>query len=386
MDQQLYPMHTEPVYRHYIWGGIALHDLLGKPLGPEGTLAESWEIADDARAANGPLQGKTLRAIDEETQAALTGDAPRYANARLALLIKLSHAAQDLSVQVHPNDEQALRDEPDKGYPGKSEMYLILQAEPGAGIYWGLRDGVTPEQLAQACRSGRGVPELLNFVPVAAGDVLYSPSGVVHAIGKGIVYCEVQQNSDITYRLYDWGRLGTDGKPRPLHLEQALRVIDPRPRARSRIRPLPLPMPAGTMAETRYMQTATGIDSYQVEAPIRGQRTMLCASPHFAVELLELEGPAQLARARRALRAAVMLEGQVTIRGDGPEAAVVSTGQSVALPASMDSIIAEPAATTRLVLVYLPAMQADVIIPLRAAGYSDEEIAQLGDVPVSTSA
>src|SRR5690348_6147872 len=117
MNQPLYPIHTEPVYRHYIWGGTALHDLLGKPLGPEGTLAESWEIADDALATNGPLEGLTLRRIDEASGGALTGDAPSYRNARLALLIKLSHAAQNLSVQVHPDDERARQYEPEKGYP-----------------------------------------------------------------------------------------------------------------------------------------------------------------------------------------------------------------------------------------------------------------------------
>lgn len=381
MEQPLYPLRTEPVYRHYIWGGTALRDLLGKPLGPEGTLAESWEIADEDRAANGPLEGKTLRAIDEATGGALTGDAPRYPNARLALLIKLSHAARDLSVQLHPNDEQARRFEPEKGYPGKSEMYLILQAEPGAGIYWGLRDGATPSQLEDACRRGQGVPDLLNFVPVSAGDVLYSPSRVVHAIGKGVVYCEVQQNSDITYRLYDWGRVGTDGKPRPLHLEQAMRVIDPHPPGQPRVRPLELPMSGGTLSQTQYAQSGTGIISYQVDTPVRGRRSMLCASPHFAVELLELDGPADLARARRALRAAVVLEGQVTIRGDGPEVATATMGQSVALPASMRRIIAEPEGAARLILAYIPDMQADVIAPLRAAGYGDADIAQLGDVP-----
>jgi mannose-6-phosphate isomerase len=380
MDQPLYPLCTDPVYRHYIWGGAALHDLLGKPLGPEGTLAESWEIADDALAANGPLEGQRLCAIDEVTGGALTGDAPHYPNARLALLIKLSHAAQDLSVQIHPNDEQAQRYDSEKGYPGKSEMYLILHADRGAGIYWGLRAGVTPSQLEEACRSGQGVPDLLNFVPVAAGDVLYSPSRVVHAIGKGIVYCEVQQNSDITYRLYDWGRVGTDGKPRPLHLAQAMRVIDPHPRAQPRIQPLELALSGGTLSETRYAQSGSGIISYQVDAPVRGRRSMLCASPHFAVELLELEGPADLARARRALAAAIVLEGQLTLRGEGPHVATAGMGQSVALPASMQRIIAEPEVATRVILAYLPDMQADVIGPLRAAGYGDADIAQLGDV------
>ena len=382
MNEPLYPIHTDPIYRHYIWGGAGLHELFGKPLGPEGTLAESWEIADDDRAANGPLTGRTLREVDEASGGALTGDAPRYPNARLSLLIKLSHAAQDLSVQIHPDDEQARELDPEKGYPGKSEMYLILRAEPGAGMYWGLRPGVTPRQLEAACRGGRGVADLLNFVPVQAGDVLYSPARVVHAIGAGVVYCEVQQNSDITYRLYDWGRLGADGQPRELHLEKGICVLDPNPPEQPRIRPLAVPMPAGTLQETRYLQTAAGIDSYQAPAMPSGNRSMLCVSPHFAVELLALDGPCELARARRALRAAVVLDGEVRFSGEGSETATCKAGQSAALPASLDSIVATPeGGRTRLLLAYLPDMQADIIGPLRAAGYADDEIAQLGDVP-----
>ncbi|MDB5075747.1 MAG: mannose-6-phosphate isomerase, type 1, partial [Chloroflexi bacterium] len=260
----LYPLRTDPVYRHYIWGGNRLGPLLGKPPGPNGTLAESWEIADEARVAGGAWHGHTLREVDEATGGALTGDSPHYPNARLPILIKLSDSAQNLSVQIHPNDEQALSMEPDSGYPGKTEMYLVLAAEEGAGVYWGLREGVSPEQLEQACRTGWGVPDLLHFVPVKPGDVLYSPSGVVHAIGEGIVYCEVQQNSDITFRLFDWGRVDTDGKPRPLHLEKALAVLDVTKQKTKPIQPLTFPT-------ERHGVT----------------RTMLCACRYFAVELLE---------------------------------------------------------------------------------------------------
>lgn len=245
---ELYPLRTEPVFRHYIWGGDKLGPLLGKPMGPDGTLAESWEIADEARVANGPLAGRTLREVDEASGGALVGDGPRYPNAQVPLLIKLSHAAQDLSVQIHPNDEQARRDEPERGYPGKAEMYFIMEADPGAGVYWGLRDGVTPQQLKDAARAASGVADLINFVPVTAGDVLYSPAGVVHAIGKGIVYCEVQEDSDITYRLYDWGRVDAQGKPRPLHLEQAMRVLAPSSRSTPEVRPLALRATRGSPA------------------------------------------------------------------------------------------------------------------------------------------
>lgn len=351
-----YPLRTEPVYRHYIWGGSRLGPLLGKPLGPEGTLAESWEVADEARVAEGRWQGQTLRAVDEDNGGALTGDVPHYPHARLPLLIKLSHAAADLSVQIHPSDEQALRDDRERGYPGKAEMYLILEAEPGAGIYWGLRPGAAPADLERAVRSGSGVAEVLNFVPVRTGDVLYSPAGVVHAIGKGIVYCEVQQNSDITYRLYDWGRVDSEGKPRPLHIEQGLAVIDPRARATPAIHPLGLPAEGGS------------------------RRTILTACPHFAVELLELESAVPLRRARQALRAVVVLEGQVTLAGDGTETATCGAGQSAVIPAALPDAEARPTGRARALLAYLPDLAADIVAPLRAAGYTEEQIVALGDV------
>lgn len=349
------PLSTAPVFRHYIWGGTRLGPLLGKPLGPEGTLAESWEVGDDALVAEGPWQGRTLRAVDEATDGALRGDAPSYPNARLPLLIKLSDAAADLSVQIHPTDEQALRDEPERGYPGKAEMYVILQAEPGAGVYWGLRAGVTKEQLSEACRTGRGVRELVNFVPVQAGDILYSPAGVVHAIGKGVVYCEVQENSDITYRLYDWGRVGTDGKPRELHLERGLAVLGEQKRLSPRIQPLELPMEGG-------------------------RRRILCACPHFAVESLELDGEAGLRRTRAAMAAAVVLAGEVMLRGDAGDPVRCRKGQSAVLPASLRHASVTGSVGSRLLLAYVPDLGADIVEPLRAAGYDAAAIAQLGDV------
>ncbi len=349
------PLRTAPVFRHYIWGGTRLAPLLGKPLGPEGTLAESWEVGDDALVDGGPWTGRTLRAVDEATNGDLRGEATSYAKARLPLLIKLSDSAADLSIQIHPTDEQALRDEPERGYPGKAEMYVILEAEPEAGVYWGLRAGVTPAQLAAACRTGQGVRDLINFVPVKAGDILYSPAGVVHAIGKGIVYCEVQENSDITYRLYDWGRMGTDGKPRELHIERGLAVLSAHPPTTPYVQPLNLPMEGG-------------------------QRRMLCACPHFAVESIELHGTVNLRRTRPVLSAVVVLEGEVTLRGKSGEAVTCRKGQSAVIPASVVHPTATGSAPTRFLLAYLPDLAADIIAPLRAAGYDAASIAQLGDV------
>ncbi len=377
----LYPLRTDPVYRYYVWGGTRLSDLMRKPTGPEGTLAESWEIGDDARIAEGDWRGKTLREVDEATDGGISDGAPHYPNARLPLLIKLSGSSQDLSVQIHPNDEQALRDDPGRGFPGKTEMYLILDAEPGAGVYWGLRSGVTAEQLREACRTGRGVPELINFVPVKAGDVLFSPAGVVHALGKGIVFCEVQQNSDITYRLYDWGRAGTDGKPRPLHLDRGIAVLDISQQPRAAIRPLSLPVSDATV-----------------------RRTMLCACRYFAVELLEFSGEAAVAgraphagaehadlaaagivhafglrRARQSMRGIVVLDGEVAVAANR-RVVVAGKGRSIVVPASLADAALGSSGRARVVLVYEPDLAADVVAPLRSQGHAAELIAQLGEL------
>jgi mannose-6-phosphate isomerase len=285
---------TEPVYRHYLWGGQRLQTLLGKPLGEGGTLAESWEVADEARVANGPLAGQTLRAVDEASEGALVGDGPHYPQARIPLLIKLSNAEDDLSVQVHPDDAYALAHSAHLGYPGKTEMYYIIAADPGAGIYFNLRPGVTLDQFRQTLESGGSVREWLNFVPVQAGDVLYSPSRLIHAIGKGIVYCEIQQNSDITYRLSDWGRVGPDGQSRPLHIADGMATAALQPEVQARITPL------------------------VADESMGSQRTILAAGPYFVTELIEGPAPVPLARARRALQTVTVLDGQVTLTHAGP--------------------------------------------------------------------
>jgi mannose-6-phosphate isomerase len=351
---ELYPLATEPVYRHYLWGGRRLHTLLGKPLGEHGTLAEAWEVADEARVANGPLTGQTLRAVDEASDGALVGDGPHYPQARLPLLIKLSNAEDDLSVQVHPDDAYALAHAAHLGYPGKTEMYYVIAADPGGGIYFNLRPGVTLEQFRQALEAGGSVRDLLNFVPVQAGDVLYSPSRLIHAIGKGVVYCEIQQNSDITYRLSDWGRVGPDGQPRPLHIADGMAVADLLPDVQAHITPL------------------------VVDEQAAGRRTLLAAGPFFATELIEGSAPVPLARARRAMQAVTVLDGTVTLTHAGAETATVGQGASAVIPAALEAAQAVPDGPAGFLLAYLPDLRADVVAPLQARGYTPAQIAGLG--------
>ena len=227
----LYPLRFRLLLRRYLWGNRRLETCLGKPIGPGDDYAESWEVcdhgADQSIVDQGPLAGTTLGELVRQRGAELLGRhrGTRYSGSRsrFPLLVKFLDAAQALSVQVHPNDEQAARlNPPDLG---KTEAWYILSAEPGSTIYAGLQPGVDRAQLADAIRQGTCETLLHHFQP-RAGDCLFIPAGTVHALGAGLLVAEVQQSSDTTFRLYDWNRVGPDGKPRPLHTEQALAVID----------------------------------------------------------------------------------------------------------------------------------------------------------------
>ncbi|MDR3263018.1 MAG: class I mannose-6-phosphate isomerase [Clostridiales bacterium] len=218
-----YPFLLTPVYKDYIWGGVKLREKWGKASNSD-VVAESWELSlhPDAlsRIANGALHGRNLIEVLEAH--------PDFAGKKclsfphFPMLIKLIDAAQNLSVQVHPSDRYAL--EKEKSY-GKSEVWFILEAESGAGIYFGFKKDTDRTEVAERI-SQNTLTDILNFIPVAPGDVYMIEAGTVHAIGKGITLAEIQQNSNLTYRVYDFGRTGADGKPRELHIQKALDVMN----------------------------------------------------------------------------------------------------------------------------------------------------------------
>jgi mannose-6-phosphate isomerase len=221
---RLYPLTFRPIFKDRIWGGRALEQLYKKQLPPKTLIGESWEISDrpgDASVVtNGPLAGKDLRWLMEHHERELLGDA-KSANGRFPLLIKILDAQEKLSLQVHPPAQKAAEL---KGEP-KTEAWYIAAAAPGAELYVGLKNGVTRAEFEQKIKTG-AVAECFHRVPVRAGDTMFLPSGRVHAIGAGLVIFEIQQNSDTTYRVFDWNRVGTDGKPRDLHVAQSLASID----------------------------------------------------------------------------------------------------------------------------------------------------------------
>jgi len=221
----LYPLVFQPLFKERVWGGRELERLYGKKIPAGKPIGESWEISDrpgDASViANGPLAGKNLRWLMENHATEILGGAKPAAEGRFPLLCKILDARERLSLQVHPPASKAkeLKGEP------KTEMWFIADAAPGASLYVGLKRGVTRADFEEKIADGT-VAACFHHIPVRAGDTMFLPSGRVHAIGDGLVIFEIQQNSDTTYRVFDWNRVGLDGKPRELHIAQSLASID----------------------------------------------------------------------------------------------------------------------------------------------------------------
>lgn len=221
MTTPLYPLRFKPVYKDYVWGGTRLTEQYGRDTGG-GICAESWEVAclKDGMSVveNGPLAGRTLESLIAEYGKDLVGD--RFAGKPFPLLIKLLDAREKLSLQVHPDETTA----PLSGGEPKTEAWYILDALPGAGVYAGFKDGVGPADFEAALKTNT-LETLLNWIPVAPGQTIFIPGGRVHAIGAGCLILEVQQTSNTTFRLHDWGRVGAHGKGRPLHVDEARKAI-----------------------------------------------------------------------------------------------------------------------------------------------------------------
>ena len=220
----LYPLQFKPIFKERIWGARNLERLYRKALPVGVPIGESWEITDRpgdvSVIANGPLAGRDLRWLMENHRQDLLGGAAAL-NGRFPLLIKILDAQDTLSLQVHPPAAKAAALQGES----KTEMWFITEGQPGAALFVGLRRGVTRAEFERKIADGT-VAECFHRHEVRAGDAMFLPSGRVHAIGAGNVIFEIQQNSDTTYRVFDWNRVGLDGRPRELHVPQSLQSID----------------------------------------------------------------------------------------------------------------------------------------------------------------
>jgi len=305
----LYPFIFQPIFKERIWGGRELERLYAKPLPPGRPIGESWEISDrpgDASViANGPLAGKTLRWLMENHARELLGNAKPAAEGRFPLLCKILDAREKLSLQVHP---PAARAKELKGEP-KTEMWFIADAAPDASLYVGLKRGVTRAGFEKKIADG-SVADCFHRIPVKAGDAMFLPSGRVHAIGAGLVIFEIQQNSDTTYRVFDWNRVGLDGKPRELHIAQSLASID-----FSDIEP--------GLVETKF--TAVG----------KIQKRLLVNDPLFNVEAWKLNSGAGGSLKPKKLQIIAATGGKIEIKS-GTISVNLGAGQFCLIPASLE--------------------------------------------------
>lgn len=309
MTNTLYPMTFIPVLKDYLWGGRGF-EKLGRSL-PEGIIAESWEIAghEDGTAIveNGYWAGKKLTEVHAALGLDLIGNRNQWAQERgkFPLLIKLLDANRPLSVQVHPNDDYALENEGNE--LGKTEMWVVLQARPGAELILGVTKGTTPEAFRQGIANGHLEP-YLHHLPVKVGDYVCVPAGTLHAIMDGLLIAEIQQNSNTTYRVYDWNRVGADGKARPLHIDKALDVID-------------------------FERVEPGLCPPQLVAESEGvKRYELCRNRYFVTERVEMDAGAVYTGEcnGETLEAWGMIKGQGTIQD-----VVLSAVKFVLLPAAL---------------------------------------------------
>jgi len=223
---QLYPLRFEPIYQYRLWGGRRLSRLLSAPLPGDGPIGEAWVLSDrtdhQSLVANGPLKGQNLGQVMEQFQEQLMGkQSSRFS--RFPLLLKFLDAHEMLSVQVHPSDDPSELNP--AGDTAKTEAWVVIEAEKGSQIYAGLKSGTTAGSLRESLNDGTIAEHLASIAP-KPGDAVFIPAGTVHSLGNGVVVFEVQQNSDVTFRLYDWGHVDTEtGELRPLQVEQAFACI-----------------------------------------------------------------------------------------------------------------------------------------------------------------
>ena len=342
----MYPILFEPIYKEIIWGGDRMAAHYGRTL-PSDRVGESWDVscreADMSVVSNGKWAGMTLESLIAADKAGILGTALLDAEG-FPLLLKIIDARDKLSVQVHPDDAYALRVE---NLPyGKTEMWYILDAPEGASLIIGLADGVTKESFRAAIENGT-VEDCLGYLPIAAGDSIFIQAGLLHAITAGVMLAEIQQNSDTTYRVYDFNRLGFDGKPRPLHVEKSLDVTDF----------------AGVIRKT----TVPGLTVPGIDMDV----TYTIACPYFALERLNLHGTADCATDGARFILLTCTEGAAAVSSPGGTVALTA-GQTVFLPAALGAYTLS--GTAAILKSYVPESTAAFHAALEAAGFAAAEI------------
>jgi mannose-6-phosphate isomerase len=319
----LYPLLMLPAFDPRPWGTNDLSPIYPNHKFDE-KIGEAWLSGDDCKVANGPLTGKILSQLSEQYQRELVGEAARDAR-RFPLLLKFLFPHEKLSVQVHPDDAQAQR----LGQPwGKTECWYVVHAKPGSQIALGLKPGVTLGQFEQAIHQNRA-ENLLNWINVYAGDMIYVAGGTVHTLGPGSVIVETQQQSDTTYRLYDYGR------PRELHLKDGMAAVKEKVGSGKVVRPAPAQIGA-----------------------TRNRHEPLIAAPYFVVDRFEVRDPLQLATrddsGRSSVQILVAVEGCAAVEAPGMEPVTLAKGDAVVIPACVNHFGVRPQWAVEFLRAYVP--------------------------------
>lgn len=307
---ELYPLLFEPILQDRIWGGTKLQTYLGKENLPTATTGESWELSaiegNVSIVKNGSLTGKSLTELLESQPVEMLGTKVHEKfGTRFPLLFKFLDARDDLSIQVHPNDELAKKRH---NSFGKTEMWYVMQADEGSRIIVGFKDKSSPEQYLEHLKN-KNLIDILNQQEVKKGDVFFLETGTIHAIRAGIIIAEIQQTSDITYRIYDWDRVGTDGKPRELHVEQALDAMNYN----------------STDTQKQYSKDIN-----------RSNNVVDC--PYFTTNYLPLNGEATIQKDGSSFTVYICTEGVYTITYNGANYRF-RKGDTVLLPASIKAFM-----------------------------------------------
>lgn len=303
----MYPIKLKPAFKDYLWGGTRLRDDFGKDCDFD-KIAESWELSchkdGNSVVADGEFAGLTLaQYIEKEGKSVLGTNCEKFEN--FPILIKLIDAKDNLSVQVHPNNEYAQRVE---GEYGKTEMWYVVDCDEGASLLYGFKHNITKEEFRERIENNT-LLEVTNSVPVKKGDVFFIEAGTLHAIGKGILIAEIQQNSNTTYRIYDYGRVGADGKPRQLHIDKAVDVTNLCP-----AKPYPQSEPVDMGGWTK-------------------KRLAKCK--YFTVDVINVDTSAALEADKSSFVNILVLDGGCVLSSEGNDAVELKKGDSVFVPAGL---------------------------------------------------
>jgi mannose-6-phosphate isomerase len=329
ISSPLAPIQLRGDLHETIWGGRSLATFAGKSLPAGVAVGESWETALESTAVNPPYAPHSLGELVETLGERLLGwRAVELFGNRFPLLAKFLDAEQRLSVQVHPDDSYARTHE--EGKLGKTETWYILHAEPGAELVLGLRREAGQDEVRRAIAEG-SLEDLLHTFSVQPGDVVFVPAGTVHAIGAGVVLYELQEYSDVTYRLYDYGRLQANGRPRELHIEQSLAVMSYHTATASVVKPVPV-----------------------LDTKLDGERRILVACDYFVEEELRFQGTYTSATLGSSCHILTLLGGGCDLWSE-KERLALTTGDTVVIPAAMGPYQFDSATGVRVLLSYVPA-------------------------------